>query len=136
MANYFTAVVNGEKIELRCWASSRTITHYCEDNYGRRTRVCWCNRTWEEFRFAEVLRRAIEKFPKGMQDELRAQIIDRKATEEKERADAMFSNFKRLHDGLNDENKKRLADSGIVMQSEDDARAVMGLMGLLTLMQD
>ncbi len=47
----------------------------------------------------------------------------------------MFQDFKRLHDGLTDENKARLANSGIIIQDEAGARAVMGLMGLMTLMQ-
>jgi len=79
---------------------------------------------------------SIEKLPKEVREATYAQIIDGKAAEEEQRAEAMFQSFKSLHDSLNAENKKRLADSGIVMHDEGDARAVMGLMGLMALMQN
>ena len=77
----------------------------------------------------------ISKFPKSMQPELTRQLIDRVADEEKAKAEGMFNSFKSLHDGLSEDNKKRLADSGVMVQSESDARAVMGMMALMTLFQ-
>ena len=46
-----------------------------------------------------------------------------------------INSFKNLHDKLTPENKERLANSGIEMHSEGDMKSVMGLMGLMTLMQ-
>lgn len=97
-------------------------------------KVSYSNRTWESFRYETVLRRMIKKYPQAMREEMTRQLIDGEAAKEEEKANALFDSFKRLHDGLSDENKKRLQNLP-PMQSEGDARAVMGLMGLMTLMQ-
>ena len=47
----------------------------------------------------------------------------------------MVESFKALHEGLSEENKERLANSGIEINSESDAKAVMGLMALMKIMQ-
>lgn len=136
---YFTAKVNGEEIRFRCYTTSTRCgfchTAICLDYDTTATKVSYYNRTWERFDYETALRRAIDKLPASVRGEVRAQIIDGKAAEEKEKAEAMFQGFKRLHDGLNDENKARLANSGITIQDEAGARAVMGLMGLMTMMQ-
>lgn len=136
---YFTAKVNGEEIRFRCYTTS-TRCGFCHtaislDYDTTATKVSYYNMTWERFDYETALCRAIDKLPAAVRGEVRAQIIDGKAAEEKDRADAMFQDFKRLHDGLTDENKARLANSGITIQDEAGARAVMGLMGLMTLMQ-
>lgn len=137
---YFTAKVNGEEISFRCHTTSTRTgfchTAACQTYNTTDTKVSYYNRTWERFDYETVLRRAIEKLPKEVREATYAQIIDGKAAEEEQRAEAMFQSFKSLHDSLNAENKKRLADSGIVMHDEGDARAVMGLMGLMALMQN
>ena len=135
----FSAVVDGRTFRFEAYTTS-TRNGFCHtvisiDYNTTDTKVSYYNRTWESFCYETALSRAIDKFPARMQDALRRQIIERKSAEESERAEAMFNSFKKLHDGLNDENKARLANSGIVMHDEADARAVMGLMGLMTLMQ-
>lgn len=136
---YFSCKVDGKEYNFRCYTTS-TRCGFCHtvvslDYDVRDTKVTYYNRTWERFDYETALRGMIRKFPKGMQEAMTAQLIERKAVEEHEKAEAMFSSFQKLHAGLSDENKKRLADSNIEIHDEGDARAVMGLMGLMTLMQ-
>jgi hypothetical protein len=99
------------------------------------TKVSYYNRTWERFEYESVLKRAIEKLPKDIQQSVYDQIIDHKAVDEEKKAEEMVESFQKLHEGLNEENKERLANSGIEIHSESDAKAVMGLMALMSIMQ-
>lgn len=136
---YFTAKVNGKEYEFRCYTTwtrngfchtVQNLTYSVSD-----TKVSYINRTWERFRYESALSRAIDKLPADIRDEVYAQIIEGKAAAEEKQAEEQFEAFKSLHESLSDENKERLANSGIVMNSEDDVRGVMGLMALMNLMQ-
>lgn len=136
----FAARIGDHYVRFACYTTS-TRAGFCHtvvslDYDTTDTKVTYYNRTWERFDYETALSRAIDKLPKDVRETVRRQIIDGEAAEEERRAGAMFDNFKRLHDGLNDENKARLASSGIEIHTEGDARAVMGLMGILTLMQN
>lgn len=137
-STHFSANINGIEVSFVCYTTSTRYgfchTAHCLSHDMTDTKVS-CNRTWETFTYETVLSRAIDKLPKSLQEGAREQIIIGGKKKEEERADAMFNSFKKLHDGLTPENKERLANSGIEIHSEDDARAVMGLMGLMTLMQ-
>ena len=135
----FVAHVNGNEYRFEAYTTN-TRNGFCHtvvslDYNTTDTKVSYLNRTWERFRYETALSRAIDKLPKDVREAVRRQIIDGEAAEEEKKADAMLSSFKSLHDGLNEENKRRLADSGISIQSEGDARAVMGLMAIMTLFQ-
>ena len=138
---YFTAKVNGEEIEFRCYTTN-TRCGFCHTAHlmGWKyditdTKASYYNRTRERFEYESVLKRAIEKLPKDIQQAVYDQIIDGKAAEEEKKADDMFNSFKGLYDGLNEENKERLANSGIQINSESDMKGVMGLMALMSIMQ-
>lgn len=138
---YFTAKVNGEEIEFRCYTTD-TRCGFCHTAHlmGWKyditdTKASYYNRTWERFEYESVLKRAIEKLPSEIRQQVYDQIIDHKAAEEEKKADEMVERFQQLHAGLSDENKERLANSGIEIHSEGDAKAVMGLMALMSLMQ-
>ena len=136
---YFSAKVNGKEIEFRCYTTD-TRYGFCHTVQNRTysvsdTKVSYYNRTWERFTYETALKRAIEKLPKDVQQAVYDQIIDHKAAEEEQKAEEQFQAFKSLHDSLSDENKERLANSGIEMHSESDVKGVMGLMALMTLMQ-
>ena len=79
---------------------------------------------------------AIEKLPREIQQAVYDQIIDGKAAEEEKKAEEDIATFERLHSSLSGENKERLANSGIEIHTESDMRGVMGLMALMSLMQD
>ena len=137
---YFTAKVNGEEIEFRCYTTN-TRCGFCHTAHlmGWKyditdTKVSYYNRTWERFEYESVLKRAIEKLPNDIQQAVYDQIIDHKAAEEEKQAEDMFNSFKGLYDGLNEENKERLANSGIEVTPKTYS-GVMSLMGLMKLMQ-
>ena len=138
---YFTAKVNGEEIEFRCHTTDTRngfchTAHYVGWDYSLTdSKVSYLNRTWERFTYETVLKRAIDKLPSDVRQQVYDQIIDHKAAEEEQKAEEEFQAFKNLHDSLSDENKERLANSGIEMHSESDMRGVMGLMALMSIMQ-
>ena len=138
---YFTAKVNGKDIIFRCYTTDTRngfchTAHYVGWGYDiNDTKVSYYNRTWERFEYESVLKRAIDKLPTDVRQQVYDQIIDHKAAEEEQKAEDMFNSFKALHEGLSEENKERLANSGIEIHSESDAKAVMGLMALMNIMQ-
>ena len=138
---YFTAKVNGEEIGFRCHTTD-TRCGFCHTAHltGWKyditdTKASYYNRTWERFDYESVLKRAIEKLPKDIQQAVYDQIIDHKAAEEEKKAEDMFNSFKSLHDGLSEENKERLANSGIEITNTAQMKGVMGLMSLMQIMQ-
>lgn len=138
---YFTAKVNGKEIEFRCYTTDTRngfchTAHYVGWDYDLTdTKVSYYNRTWERFEYESVLKSAIKKLPTDVRQQVYGQIIDGKAAEEEKKADEMVKSFEALHSSLSDENKERLANSGIEIHSEEDARGVMGLMALMKIMQ-
>ena len=138
---YFTAKVNGKEIEFRCYTTDTRngfchTAHYVGWDYSiNDTKVSYYNRTWERFEYETVLKRAIDKLPKEIRQQVYDQIIDGKAVEEERKAEEMVESFQKLHEGLSEENKARLANSGIEINSESDAKAVMGLMAMMSLLQ-
>lgn len=137
---YFTAKVNGKEIEFRCYTTDTRCgfchtAHYVGWEYEiTDTKASYYNRTWERFEYESVLKRAIDKLPTEVRQQVYDQIIDGKAAEEEQKAEEMVEKFQRLHESLSDEDKERLANSGIEIHSEGDAKAVMGLMALMSLM--
>lgn len=138
---YFSAKVNGKEIEFRCYTTDTRCgfchtAHYVGWDYDLTdTKASYYNRTWERFEYESVLKKAIDKLPTEIRQQVYDQIIDGKAAEEEKKADEFVEKFQHLHDSLSDENKERLANSGIEIHSEGDAKAVMGLMALMSLMQ-
>ena len=138
---YFTAKVNGEELEFACYTTYTRVgfchtAHLMSWKYDTTdSKQTYYNRTWERFDYETVLKRAIGKLPADLQKEVYAQIIDHKAAEEHEKAEAFVKSFEALHSSLTPENKERLANSGIEIHSEGDAKGVMGLMALMSIMQ-
>lgn len=138
---YFTAKVNGEEIGFRCYTTN-TRYGFCHTAHliGWKysitdTKASYYNRTWERFKYESVLKSAIKKLPKAIQQEVYDQIIDHKAAEEHAKAEDFVNAFSGLYNGLNEDNKETLAKSGIQINSEQDAKAVMGLMAMMNIMQ-
>jgi len=138
---YFTAKVNGEEITFVCY-TTYTRVGFCHTAHltgwkytATDTKQTYYNRTWERFDYESVLKRAIEKLPKDIQQAVYDQLIDRKAAEEHEKAEAFIKSFEASYNALTPENKERLANSGIEVHTEGEAKAVAGLVGLMNLMQ-
>ena len=135
----FTAKVGNTEIEFYCYTTDTRNgfchTAVCYTHDITNTKVSYYNRTWERFTYESVLGSAIDKLPKGLREGAREQMIEARAREGRERVERQFNAFKALHEGLTPENKERLANSGIVMESEGDVQGVMGLMAVMNLMQ-
>lgn len=135
----FACTIKGVEIEFSAYTTDTRNgfchTIVCNTHDMTNTKVGYINRTWERFTYETALCKAIEKLPKDLREGAKAVLIDHKAQEEHERCEKQFEAFKTLYEGLNDANKKHLAESGIVMQSEADVQGVMGTMALMTLMQ-
>lgn len=88
-------------------------------------------RTWESFEYESVIRKVAQKLPKQYESELLKYCDDR---EEKERIECekWSKNFAKLHNGLTDSQKQTL--SNVTLHNESEARAVMGIMACMNLM--
>ena len=130
----FTATVNGREYKINCYGQ--------DTNYGFRhvafldrgyteeqlAKACYYNRTWERFTYETVLRNAIEKLPKEDREQLHDILIERKAQADHERCEKEIAAFQSLYEKTSPEFKERMAKSDIVMQNDDDVKAVKGLM--------
>ena len=138
---YFTAKVNGKEIEFRCYTTNTRCgfchtAHYVGWDYDLTdTKASYYNRTWERFDYESVLKKAIDKLPTDVRQQVYDQLIDRKAAEEHEKAEAFIKSFESSYNALSTENKERLANSGIEVHTEEQAHAVAGLVRLMGLMQ-
>lgn len=133
----FSYTVNGAELGFIAY-TTRTRCGFCHtvsslDYPVRDTKVSYLNRTWERFDYETALKGMIRKFPKGMQEEMTRQLVERTAKEEHDKAATFLGNFERLYNGLSSDNKKQLAGSGIEIHTEGEARAVMGLMTIMSI---
>ena len=129
----FTATIDGIDYTFGCHTTDTRngFCHTCYDyTHDKTSKVSYYNRTWERFTYETVLRRAIEKCPKRLQQELNDQLIEGKAKEESDKANAFVERFKALHDGLTDRQKEVLAQTP-PMQTQEDADRMMGIMGVM-----
>lgn len=131
----FTAEVNGKVYTFHCWTTNTRsgFCHSCANYDGlfdTVTKIVYCGRTWEAFRYESVLARSIDKCPKGMQNELRKQLIDKTAKEEREKAEAFMSAFQAEHKKLSDRNKEILANSPTI-ETQEQAEGVLGVMRMM-----
>lgn len=134
----FSATIDGKDYNFFCHTSDTKdgFCHTCwcpelEECSSRpsTTRISYYNRTWESFEYECVLRRAIEKFPKNLQQPLTDILIHKKTIEVHERCEKEIEQFKRLHAGLTDKQKELLAQAP-PMQTEEDMHRTMGIMGI------
>ena len=128
----FTATINGVDYNFDCYTTDTRngFCHHCISN-GEHSRISYYNRTWESFRYETVLRHAIEKYPKKMREELTAQLITHTSKAEKEKAEKQLDDFKAQYDQLTPENKERLANSGIEINSAEQADGVISMMKMM-----
>jgi hypothetical protein len=134
----FTATVNGNTYVINCYAQ--------DTNYGFRhvafldnpdryyetqlAKACYYNRTWESFRYETVLKSAIEKLPKADQEGLYNILIKKTAQEEHERCEKEFQAFEALFNKTSDTFKQAVANSNLIMNSDEDVSMVKSLMAL------
>jgi hypothetical protein len=137
----FYATINGREYAFYCWTTSTRcgFCHTVATSVGYRqlsdTKVSYYNRTWERFDYETALGRAIDKCPKEDREELREQIIEKKNREETERCERIFGAFEKAYNSLNDANKQHLANSGVTVNSLEEAEQMTGIMKMMSLMQ-
>ena len=138
----FSATVNGTEYEFQTWTTNtrngfcHTAETFIDGWSAGKSKQSWCNRTWERFDYETVLKRAIGKCPKKDQEILREIIIERKNRDEHEKAEKFLAAFEKMHNSLNDENKKRLANMAGTITSESQANAVLAIGQFMALTQD
>ena len=143
----FRAEVNGKNYTFTCYSqgTSYGFRHICCEGFSNTTvaryvkddiiaKATYYNRTWESFKYETVLRKAIEVQPKEDREQLKAILIDKISQEEHEKAEKEIQAFQNLYNQTSQEFKDRIANSGIVMNSDSDVQAVKGLMLLDILM--
>ena len=148
----FETNINGQEFIFTCYSQSTNtgFRHICTSGYNDTenikyvksdiiSKVVYLNRAWESFRYETVLRRGIDNLDETQEvkDKLVAILIDKTAQEEHEKAGQQVETFKNLWNGLSETNKEHIrrgvGENGIT--SNDQARAVMGVMALMSLMQ-
>ena len=149
----FRAEVDGKQFTFTCYGQSTSygFRHICCEGYSDTTvaryvkddiiaKASYYNRTWERFTYETVLARGIENLneTKEVKQQLHDILIEHKAQKEHEECERQVKAFETLWNGLSDKNKEHirngLGENGL--QSEEQANAVMGIMGIMTLMQD
>ena len=149
----FEAEVDGHNYTFTCYGqgTSYGFRHICTLGFSNTTecryvkgdiiaKACYYNRTWEAFQYETVLRRGIENLNESPETkaELKAILIDRTKQEEHEKAEQQVKAFETLWNGLNDKNKEHIRNGlgDNLIQSEEQAKAVMGIMAIMNLMQN
>ena len=146
----FRATVNGKDYAFTCYGqgTSYGFRHICclgSNNFINCNKyvkdkiiakACYYNRTWERFQYETVLRQGIENLneSKEVKQALHDILIDGKAQAEHEQAEKEIQAFQNLYNQTSQEFKDRIANSGIIMNSDSDVQAVKGLMLLDILM--
>jgi hypothetical protein len=128
----FEATVNGRNYEFDAYTTStrcgfcHTVQTWCNyRNIATDTKRSYYNRTWERFDYETALAAAIEKCPKEDRTELRAILIERKAKDEHDKAEAFIGAFSRVWSQVSDANKERIASAAGTIETPEQAQAVM-----------
>ena len=118
--------------------SNTDVAKYVRDEII--AKATYYNRTWERFEYETVLRKGINNLYESEETkaELRAILIDKTAQEEHDRCEREVKAFETLFNGLSEQNKEHIrngvGENGI--QTEEQADLVMGIMKLMTVMQN
>lgn len=130
----FSCNINGRSYTFKAW-TTYTVNGFCHtvrsmDFDITDTKVSYCNRTWERFDYETCLKRAIGKITdKDMAKRLYDILIDGKAEEEQEKAEAFVSAFSTAYNQLSDKGKESLAkaigENGL--QNEEQAEAALAM---------
>lgn len=144
---------DGQDFTFTCYGQSTSygFRHICTLGWNDTTvvkyiksdiiaKACYYNRTWERFKYETVLSRGIENLdePKEVKEELKAILIEHKAQKEHEECERFCKSFEALYNGLTEENKEHLKNGlgDNLIQTEEQAQAVMGVMKLMTVFQN
>ena len=148
----FRATVNGKEFVFTCYGqdTSYGFRHICTLGWNDTTvakyiksdiiaKSCYYNRTWESFKYETVLNKGINNLDESeeVKAQLKAILIDKTAQDEHERCEKEVQAFQSLWNGLNEENKEHIKNGlgDNLIQTEEQAQAVMGIMKIMTVLQ-
>ena len=141
----FRATVNGKEYVFTCYTQycGTHVRELCCEGFSDTTeskwikrdiigKDIWYNRPWYEFRYANALRRGIENLSESVEvkEKLKAILIDKTAQEEHERCEKEFQAFEALFNKTSDTFKQAVANSNLIMNSDEDVSMVKSLMAL------
>lgn len=134
--NFHIEMPNGKTLSFYCWTTDTRNgfchTVWCADR-DETTKCSYWNRTWECYSYQTVLQRAFEKLPKEYREACKLWDIA-KCHHDHEECEAFIEQFKKVYDKTPQELKDKLANSDIHLQTEEQARGLMGLMHLATVL--
>ena len=149
----FRAEIDGKEFIFTCYGqgTSYGFRHICTLGYNDTTvaryvkddiiaNACYYNRTYESFKYETVLRRGIENLYESeeVKAKLKAILIDKTAQDEHEKAEQQIETFQNLWNDLSEKNKEHIRNGlgDNLIQTEEQAKAVMGIMAIMNLMQE
>lgn len=97
-----------------------------------KSKQCWCNRTWEEFKYKTVLEKAIETTAKSKEDyqELIDVLIKHKIETNKQECKQFLKDFENTYKQLPQDCKDTLVKSNIILETKEQAESLLGTMKL------
>ena len=123
---------NGIEFEVYCYVQGSRwgYKHVARAEYKGgfyQTSITYQGRTWERFKYESTLYQLAKKIAGKDGDNLNAfnASIEAKAKAVHEECEAWINAFKKDYDALSDSTKKVLADSDIVVETQEQAEAVM-----------
>ncbi len=118
---------DNRKVVIECYTKrgGQGFTHFAECE-GKKTYICYINRTWESFEYESVLLRIVKRIALDKKDlTAMEKTIELISKGHKEEVDKWFENFKKDYDGLSDTTKKHLANACPVITSKEQADEIM-----------
>lgn len=136
----FTHEINGVERTIKCWTTDTRngFCHHAEIYYGGevyKARISYLNRTYECFRFETCIERLIDKLPKADRAEYRKWFIDYEEAKAKGEADDFLKEFQEVHTSLSQESKDFFAEHTPMINSQEQAHAVLGAMKMAKLFE-
>lgn len=135
----FTFTVNGEQVAIYC-NTTHVPTGFCHHAFlwglgreGEHTRTKYINRTWESFDYESVLKAAAAKLKKADREALLIEI-ERHGNKEHEKCNNFLSAFESTYKCLSTDQKNFLRDHTPHLETENQAKAVAGVVSLLAVM--
>lgn len=133
MQQFRFTTLNGEDVLINCWTYSysrgwghRACLVYVGDRFiNAEKRITYYNRTWETFEYETMLKKMIYTyFNKADQKFLNMQV-KAIADNEAAQAEAWAAAFTKKFNALSDSTKEKIKNSDILLNSKDEADALI-----------
>lgn len=118
------------EIEVTCGEGAEYRTLYTVTG-----KSSWLNRPWQRFDYDLSRQNACAKLPEHLSTPLRNILVEGKAKEEHEKCERFTNMFEAGWNALNDDTKKKVADTVGMIETPAQADAALGLVLLAGIMQ-